>query len=148
MNRPRACGALIHGNTILMVQHREPTRSYWTLPGGGVVAGETPAVATVNYARGGAKPSPVELVKHKSEGRVREKDRAWPISVKKVAQIRIFARVGSKWVLFGVFRFASVRGENFGIGSSVGMLIEAAPTVRVGHSQSRLRRTIGVTERT
>ena len=47
MTRPRACGALIQGDHILMVQHREPTRSYWTLPGGGVEAGETPAEAAV-----------------------------------------------------------------------------------------------------
>lgn len=47
MTRPRACGALIHNNTILMVRHVEPTRSYWTLPGGGVEAGETPAEAAV-----------------------------------------------------------------------------------------------------
>ena len=47
MNRPRACGALIHGDAILMVRHVEPTRSYWTLPGGGLEAGETPAEAAV-----------------------------------------------------------------------------------------------------
>ncbi len=47
MNRPRACGALIHNNAILMVQHVEPSRSYWTLPGGGLEAGETPAEAAV-----------------------------------------------------------------------------------------------------
>ena len=45
MTRPRACGALIHNNAILMVRHVEPTRSYWTLPGGGLEAGETPAEA-------------------------------------------------------------------------------------------------------
>lgn len=47
MIRPRACGALIHSDSILMVRHVEPTRSYWTLPGGGVEAGETPAEAAV-----------------------------------------------------------------------------------------------------
>ena len=47
MTRPRACGALIHNKEILMVRHVEPTRSYWTLPGGGVEAGETPAEAAV-----------------------------------------------------------------------------------------------------
>ena len=51
MIRPRACGALIHGDTILMVRHVEPTRSYWTLPGGGVEAGETPADAAVREVR-------------------------------------------------------------------------------------------------
>jgi len=47
MTRPRACGALIHNNSILMVRHVEPSRSYWTLPGGGVEAGESPAEAAV-----------------------------------------------------------------------------------------------------
>jgi len=36
---------LIHNEVILMVRHAEPTRSYWTLPGGGVEAGETFAEA-------------------------------------------------------------------------------------------------------
>jgi ADP-ribose pyrophosphatase YjhB (NUDIX family) len=43
MTRPRACGALIQNSMILMVRHVEPTRSYWTLPGGGLEANETPA---------------------------------------------------------------------------------------------------------
>lgn len=47
MSRPRACAALIHGGTILMVRHVEPSRSYWTLPGGGIEAGETPHQAAV-----------------------------------------------------------------------------------------------------
>ena len=47
MSRPRACGALIRNETILMVRHAEPTRSYWTLPGGGVEAGETLAEAAM-----------------------------------------------------------------------------------------------------
>lgn len=47
MTRPRACGALIQGDMILMVRHVEPTRSYWTLPGGGLEAGETPAEAAI-----------------------------------------------------------------------------------------------------
>lgn len=51
MTRPRACGALIQGGTILVVRHVEPTRSYWTLPGGGVEAGETPAEAAVREVR-------------------------------------------------------------------------------------------------
>ena len=33
-----------------MVRHIEPDRAYWTLPGGGVEAGETPAEATVREA--------------------------------------------------------------------------------------------------
>lgn len=47
MTRPRACGALIQGNMILMVRHVEHSRAYWTLPGGGIEAGETPAEAAV-----------------------------------------------------------------------------------------------------
>ena len=47
MTRPRACGALIQDNAILMVRHVEPSRSYWTLPGGGLEAEETPAEAAV-----------------------------------------------------------------------------------------------------
>ncbi len=47
MAHPRACGALIQGDMILMVRHVEPTRSYWTLPGGGLEAGETPAEAAI-----------------------------------------------------------------------------------------------------
>ncbi len=47
MTRPRACGALIQDNVILMVRHVEASRSYWTLPGGGIEAGETPAEAAV-----------------------------------------------------------------------------------------------------
>lgn len=47
MTRPRACGALIQDGHILMVRHVEPTRAYWTLPGGGLEAGETPAEAAV-----------------------------------------------------------------------------------------------------
>jgi 8-oxo-dGTP diphosphatase len=43
--RPRACGALIQDDAILMVRHVESTRSYWTLPGGGLEVGETPAEA-------------------------------------------------------------------------------------------------------
>lgn len=47
MSRPRACGALVQNEAILMVRHVETTRSYWTLPGGGVEAGETLAEAAV-----------------------------------------------------------------------------------------------------
>jgi 8-oxo-dGTP diphosphatase len=59
MIRPRACGALIQDNVILMVQHVEPSRSYWTLPGGGIEAGESPAEAAMrevwegSYGHGG-----------------------------------------------------------------------------------------------
>ena len=47
MTRPRACGVLIRNDAILMVLHVEPTRSYWTLPGGALEIGETPAEAVV-----------------------------------------------------------------------------------------------------
>ena len=50
MTRPRACGALIQNGRILMVRHVEPDRTYWTLPGGGLEAGETPAEAAVREA--------------------------------------------------------------------------------------------------
>jgi|GEM_PF-440829 len=41
MSRSRACGALIVNDAILMVRHEEPSRIFWTLPGGGVEPGET-----------------------------------------------------------------------------------------------------------
>ncbi len=47
MIRPRACGALIRNKKVLMVRHVEPARAYWTLPGGSIEAGETPADAAV-----------------------------------------------------------------------------------------------------
>lgn len=44
--RDRACGAIIHEDRILMVRHVEDDgREYWTLPGGGIEKGETPAEA-------------------------------------------------------------------------------------------------------
>ena len=45
--RPRACAAVLRGDSILMVQHNENGRTYWTLPGGGVEPGETAAQAAV-----------------------------------------------------------------------------------------------------
>jgi len=47
MTRPRACGALFQNKSVHMVRHVEPTRSYWTLPGGGLESGESPADAAV-----------------------------------------------------------------------------------------------------
>ena len=41
MNRPRACAAVLHADRILMVQHRNGSRTYWTLPGGGVNRNES-----------------------------------------------------------------------------------------------------------
>lgn len=43
----RVCGALIRGGRILLVRHREGERVYWTLPGGGLEAGESPEAGAV-----------------------------------------------------------------------------------------------------
>ena len=40
MNRTRACVAVLKDDKILMVCHKTPSRTYWTLPGGGVNEGE------------------------------------------------------------------------------------------------------------
>lgn len=45
--RPRVCGAILRNETILMVRHRDSEHEYWTLPGGGIVPGETPEQAAV-----------------------------------------------------------------------------------------------------
>ena len=45
--RPRACAAIFRDDTILMIRHQTPERTYWTLPGGGVEPGETPEAAAV-----------------------------------------------------------------------------------------------------
>lgn len=45
--RNRACGALMDGNKVLMVYVVQPTRKFWTLPGGGIEPGETPEQACV-----------------------------------------------------------------------------------------------------
>jgi 8-oxo-dGTP diphosphatase len=47
----RACAALIQNDAVLMVEHCHGGRRYWTLPGGGVEAGETPAQAAVREFR-------------------------------------------------------------------------------------------------
>jgi 8-oxo-dGTP diphosphatase len=41
MPRSRACAALIQNDCVLMVEHLEKERRFWTLPGGGVEPGET-----------------------------------------------------------------------------------------------------------
>ena len=51
MERPRACAAIIKDGKILMVCHQTPTRTYWTLPGGGVHAGETFEKAVVREVK-------------------------------------------------------------------------------------------------
>lgn len=43
--RPRACAAILRDSQILLVLHVHDGRRYWTLPGGGVEPGETPAQA-------------------------------------------------------------------------------------------------------
>jgi 8-oxo-dGTP diphosphatase len=43
----RACAAVLRGRSILMVHQVRDGRDYWTLPGGGVEAGEAPADAAV-----------------------------------------------------------------------------------------------------
>lgn len=48
MSRLRACAAVIRDDAILMVEQlNEAGRVVWTLPGGGVEAGETPAEAAI-----------------------------------------------------------------------------------------------------
>jgi ubiquinone/menaquinone biosynthesis C-methylase UbiE/ADP-ribose pyrophosphatase YjhB (NUDIX family) len=47
----RACGALIRGEKILMVRHSHGGEDYWTLPGGGVEAGELHPDAAVREMR-------------------------------------------------------------------------------------------------
>ena len=41
MNRPRACAAILKEGKVLMVRHKTPSSTYWTLPGGGWEEGET-----------------------------------------------------------------------------------------------------------
>ncbi|MBE1609487.1 NUDIX domain-containing protein [Actinopolymorpha pittospori] len=50
MRRPvvvRVCAVILRGTRVLMVRHVEERREFWTLPGGGVEAGETPAQAVL-----------------------------------------------------------------------------------------------------
>jgi 8-oxo-dGTP diphosphatase len=49
--RPRVCAAIIKHGCILMVRHEHDGRKYWTLPGGGVEAGETAEEAVVREVR-------------------------------------------------------------------------------------------------
>lgn len=41
MSRPRAFAAIIKNDQILMTKHNYPDKTFWTLPGGGLEAGET-----------------------------------------------------------------------------------------------------------
>ena len=45
--RPRVCAAIIRNGKILMVRHQDGGRVYWTLPGGGVIEGESLEQATI-----------------------------------------------------------------------------------------------------
>ncbi len=43
----RAVAIVVRGSAVLMVEHLDHGRHYWTLPGGGLEPGETPAQAAV-----------------------------------------------------------------------------------------------------
>lgn len=47
----RVCAAVLRDERILMVQHVQAERRYWTLPGGGREAGESPEQAAVRELR-------------------------------------------------------------------------------------------------
>jgi 8-oxo-dGTP diphosphatase len=51
MNRNRACAAILNNDKILMVCHQTSSRTYWTLPGGGVNDGETREQATIREVK-------------------------------------------------------------------------------------------------
>ena len=43
----RVCAVILRDARVLMVRHVEERRDFWTLPGGGVESGETPAQAVL-----------------------------------------------------------------------------------------------------
>lgn len=49
--RPRVCAAIIRNDHVLMVFHDHGDRSFWTLPGGGVEAGESLEEAVIREVK-------------------------------------------------------------------------------------------------
>ena len=64
MSRDRACAALIVGSDILMVQHVEQGRAFWTLPGGGIESEETAEACATRelFEETGVRAHPTELI--------------------------------------------------------------------------------------